>query len=188
MNIKSNAAALIALVLASSAKAAFLDDVLKPQAPPAAGADPAIPIIPTGTGTGTATTATIPNTATSPTVPTSSVITTPPTNQTTTITTTPLVPTTGANTTSKLPSSTTLSVTPTATSLISPTPTQTSKDSGSSTQLATAGIVVGAVVVAAAIGIWVFRKWKLSVRHPPHFAWLPYLSSDTTEQCSLTNA
>jgi hypothetical protein len=32
--------------------------------------------------------------------------------------------------------------------------------------LATAGIVVGAVVVAAAIGIWVFRKWMLSVRQP----------------------
>jgi hypothetical protein len=27
----------------------------------------------------------------------------------------------------------------------------------------TAGIVVGTVVVAAAIGIWIFRKWKLSV-------------------------
>ncbi|RIA85717.1 hypothetical protein C1645_781256, partial [Glomus cerebriforme] len=26
----------------------------------------------------------------------------------------------------------------------------------------TAAIVVGTVVVAAAIGIWIFRKWKLS--------------------------
>ncbi|KAG0325697.1 hypothetical protein BGZ99_000287 [Dissophora globulifera] len=41
----------------------------------------------------------------------------------------------------------------------------TSKDansSGSTSNLATAGIVVGSVIVAAAIGIWVFRKWKLS--------------------------
>ncbi|KAG0286313.1 hypothetical protein BGZ96_009549 [Linnemannia gamsii] len=46
----------------------------------------------------------------------------------------------------------------------SSTPTPTNSDNKKSTggNLATAGIVVGSVVVAAAIGIWVFRKWKLS--------------------------
>ncbi|KAF9143594.1 hypothetical protein BGX30_015254 [Mortierella sp. GBA39] len=158
MNIKSNAAALIALVLASSAKAALLDDILQPPAP---GAEPTLHTTP-APGTGTNTTTGASTTATIPTVPTVPV--TPPANQTTAIATTlPIVPTTGVITTSRPLSSTTLSVTATATTSISPTPTQTPKDSGgSSTQLATAGIVVGAVVVAAAIGIWVFRKWKLS--------------------------
>ncbi|KAL1925242.1 uncharacterized protein VTP21DRAFT_125 [Calcarisporiella thermophila] len=36
-----------------------------------------------------------------------------------------------------------------------------SQDDGKG-QLMTAGIAIGCVVVAAAIGIWVFRKWKLS--------------------------
>ncbi|KAL1914378.1 uncharacterized protein VTP21DRAFT_8958 [Calcarisporiella thermophila] len=36
------------------------------------------------------------------------------------------------------------------------------KDDGSGGQLVTAGIAIGCVVVAAAIGIWIFRKWKLS--------------------------
>ncbi|KAG0203374.1 hypothetical protein BGX28_004297 [Mortierella sp. GBA30] len=45
-----------------------------------------------------------------------------------------------------------------------PTTTQTpnKEDSKTGASLATAGIVVGAIVVAAAIGIWIFRKWKLS--------------------------
>jgi hypothetical protein len=30
----------------------------------------------------------------------------------------------------------------------------------------TIGVVVGAVVVAGGIGVWVFRKWKLSVSTP----------------------
>ncbi|KAF9944316.1 hypothetical protein BGZ65_012247, partial [Modicella reniformis] len=48
-------------------------------------------------------------------------------------------------------------------SLASPTPTNNKEStSGGGAKLATAGIVVGSVVVAAAIGIWVFRKWKLS--------------------------
>ncbi|CAG8433098.1 7769_t:CDS:2 [Ambispora gerdemannii] len=34
--------------------------------------------------------------------------------------------------------------------------------SSDSSGLVTAGIVVGSIVVAAAIGIWIFRKWKLS--------------------------
>lgn len=67
--------------------------------------------------------------------------------------------------TSARPSST---ATPTATltsaSTLGPLPTNQSSSSSSTTgQLATAGIVVASVVVAAAIGIWVFRKWKLSV-------------------------
>ncbi|KAF9574247.1 Eukaryotic translation initiation factor 6 [Mortierella alpina] len=42
------------------------------------------------------------------------------------------------------------------------TPSPSPKDGGGTSNLATAGIVVGAIVVAAAIGIWIFRKWKLS--------------------------
>lgn len=57
---------------------------------------------------------------------------------------------------------TTGSATRTATTA-SPTPTGSGDKPSTGTNLATAGIVVGSVVVAAAIGIWVFRKWKLSV-------------------------
>ncbi|KAF9310837.1 hypothetical protein BGZ91_006983 [Linnemannia elongata] len=161
MTIKSTAATLIVLVLASSAKAAFLGDILQPQAAPAA--DPFPPIIPPGPGANTTTTGTTTTTTTPTPITPTGPVTTPPVNQTTAITTTaPIITTTGANTSSRLLSSTTLSVTATTTTTISPTPSQAPKDSGSSAQLATAGIVVGAVVVAAAIGIWVFRKWKLS--------------------------
>ncbi|KAG0298339.1 hypothetical protein BGZ97_004056 [Linnemannia gamsii] len=44
----------------------------------------------------------------------------------------------------------------------SPSPSNTPEKKSSGANLATAGIVVGSIVVAAAIGIWVFRKWKLS--------------------------
>jgi len=37
------------------------------------------------------------------------------------------------------------------------------QEGGSNTNVVTAAIVVGTVVVAAAFGIWIFRKWKLSV-------------------------
>lgn len=57
----------------------------------------------------------------------------------------------------------TATLTGTGTGLPSPTKAADSGTSGGS--LATAGIVVGSVVVAAAIGIWVFRKWKLSVSY-----------------------
>ncbi|KAF9543857.1 hypothetical protein EC957_000391 [Mortierella hygrophila] len=50
----------------------------------------------------------------------------------------------------------------TASITASPSPTAASDKPSTGTNLATAGIVVGSVVVAAAIGIWVFRKWKLS--------------------------
>ncbi|KAF9964132.1 hypothetical protein BGZ70_006899, partial [Mortierella alpina] len=67
-------------------------------------------------------------------------------------------PTKGRETTAgNVPSQATVSGatgTPTAT----PSP---AADKGTSS-LATVGIVIGAVVVAAAIGIWIFRKWKLS--------------------------
>ncbi|KAF9282898.1 hypothetical protein BGZ88_010793 [Linnemannia elongata] len=56
---------------------------------------------------------------------------------------------------------TTGSATATVSTTATPIPTGTS-DKSTGTNLATAGIVVGSVVVAAAIGIWVFRKWKLS--------------------------
>ncbi|KAF8944415.1 hypothetical protein BGZ47_004247 [Haplosporangium gracile] len=165
MNIKSNAATLIALVLASSAKAALLDDILpKPQAPPGTNAESTGPTNPPGPGTGTSTTtaSTTPAGSILPTIP-SILPTTSSANQTIPISTiSSVAPTTDANTSSRVPVSTSLSVTATTTTSISPTPTQSQKDTGSSTQLATAGIVVGAVVVAAAIGIWVFRKWKLS--------------------------
>ncbi|CAG8616268.1 3255_t:CDS:2 [Paraglomus occultum] len=36
------------------------------------------------------------------------------------------------------------------------------QEGGSNTNVVTAAIVVGTVVVAAAFGIWIFRKWKLS--------------------------
>ncbi|KAF9115616.1 Methyltransferase-like protein 7B [Mortierella sp. AM989] len=49
-----------------------------------------------------------------------------------------------------------------ATTSATPTNTPAPEKSGDNTGLATAGIVVGSVIVAAAIGIWVFRKWKLS--------------------------
>lgn len=39
---------------------------------------------------------------------------------------------------------------------------ESSGGSDSSTNVFTAAIVVGAVVIAAAIGIWIFRKWKLT--------------------------
>ncbi|KAG0297974.1 hypothetical protein BGZ98_000351 [Dissophora globulifera] len=63
--------------------------------------------------------------------------------------------------TTRITTSTSFSLTLTTTST-APTSTPTEASGSGSTNLATAGIVVGSVVVAAAIGIWVFRKWKLS--------------------------
>ncbi|KAL1919608.1 uncharacterized protein VTP21DRAFT_1539 [Calcarisporiella thermophila] len=45
---------------------------------------------------------------------------------------------------------------------IAPTVQQQPKEDTSGNQLVTAGIALGCVIGAAAIGIWVFRKWKLS--------------------------
>ncbi|KAG0044706.1 hypothetical protein BGZ83_010073, partial [Gryganskiella cystojenkinii] len=65
---------------------------------------------------------------------------------------------TRVSSTGSLPSSSSVSGT------IPPLPSTTKESDGpsSGSSLATAGIVVGSIVVAAAIGIWVFRKWKLS--------------------------
>ncbi|KAF9361427.1 hypothetical protein BGX34_007137 [Mortierella sp. NVP85] len=47
-------------------------------------------------------------------------------------------------------------------SMASPTQTTAPKDSDSKSNAPTIAVIVGSVIVAAGIGIWVFRKWMLS--------------------------
>ncbi|KAG0361910.1 hypothetical protein BG005_007097 [Podila minutissima] len=154
MHLRTTLLLLAALVLLSRVNAGIFDKIL-PLAP---GDQP-----PPGQGT-----------TSSPTGPTTPAI--PPVNNTSTTTSTSVVPLPPTNITSTIPitsASSTLSVPKGPTSIIAtsstvssgiptPTPTKKADEGGASQQLLTAGIVVGSVVVAAAIGIWVFRKWKLS--------------------------
>ncbi|KAI1295252.1 Methyltransferase-like protein 7B [Mortierella claussenii] len=99
------------------------------------------------------------------TISTMTTTTTASTTIATTTTTATAVTTSGAPRTKSTTTAavTSLLTSTTATSSTTALPTQTSAESsGGGDKLYTAGIVVGSVVVAAAIGIWVFRKWKLS--------------------------
>ncbi|KAG9320293.1 hypothetical protein KVV02_008059 [Mortierella alpina] len=138
--LKSTCSILLALVLATSVAAQILPIFSPPPEPPSSSAsrDP-----PTSVATSAVPVVT---TSAQPTVaPTSAGSSAPPSQATSRARPTG---STGLSTSAStaLPSGT-----------VAPKP---SDDSGN--KLATAGIVVASVVVAAAIGIWVFRKWKLS--------------------------
>ncbi|KAF9403269.1 hypothetical protein BGZ94_004665 [Podila epigama] len=162
MRFKSTVLLVAALMLMTRANGALFDNILaQGQQPPGA-------TVPGATSTDAPTV--LPPTPTIPT-PTVPVIPTPSNNATLTVpptsssaVPTPVVPNpTGQPVDPPKKSSITTTVTTAATKNPSPTPAENKSDkSGSTSQLATAGIVVASVVVAAAIGIWVFRKWKLS--------------------------
>ncbi|KAF9198758.1 hypothetical protein BGZ49_000329 [Haplosporangium sp. Z 27] len=184
MHFKKSTLAILALVLAvSSVSAQGLLDNLLPAAQnspsPAAsarnngiidpfGASPSPPGTtdhPTQNPTSTAATSDAATTA--PIVTTASIIVT---SNTPTLTIFPTT-TAAASTTDTRPktssffTTSTLATSNTTASATSsaPLPSNTSNSSSpSANKLAAAGIVVGSVVVAAAVGIWVFRKWKLS--------------------------
>ncbi|KAG0019201.1 hypothetical protein BGZ81_009880 [Podila clonocystis] len=151
MHLRTTLLLLAALVLLSRVNAGIFDAILPVPAPPE----------PPGQGSSSSTT-TPTSPVTSPTNNTSttssSIVPVPPTNATS------IVPITSSSASvSKGPISNTVTSNTVSSSVPAPTQTKKAEDSGGASQnLLTAGIVVGSVVVAAAIGIWVFRKWKLS--------------------------
>jgi hypothetical protein len=52
----------------------------------------------------------------------------------------------------------------------------------------TIGVVVGAVVIAGGISVWVFRKWKLSVSLLPSFYYTTFLYIAVGESCLKTKS
>ncbi|KAF9950849.1 hypothetical protein BGZ72_007566 [Mortierella alpina] len=141
MLLKSPCSILLALVLATSVAAQIFDPILPKPSPPSS-SPPADPPTSVATSAAPIATTSVPPTA----APTSVAPTAPPSQATTRP---------RASSTAVLSTSTASGVLPTGTEV-----PKSGGDSGN--KLATAGIVVASVVVAAAIGIWVFRKWKLS--------------------------
>ncbi|GJJ75343.1 hypothetical protein EMPS_07701 [Entomortierella parvispora] len=142
MNLKTTVGALLALASTAYAQALTFDPL-----PGGATTDTATSVHPSTVSTALPTT-TLPITSTQ-------VSTAAPT------TTIAPVITSVHTTTVAVTTATTISTT----TSIAPLPTnQSASDSntGTNSQLKVTGIIVGSVVVAAAIGIWVFRKWKLS--------------------------
>ncbi|KAF9958666.1 hypothetical protein BGZ70_009120 [Mortierella alpina] len=143
--LKYTCSILLALVLVTSVAAQLLPGFPepKPDPKPSPSSSPDPPTAPSGTSA-------------APVAPTSAQATVAPTSAAP-----PSAPPSQAPTRIRTSSSAVLATGTASTAL--PTGTgapKSSDDSGN--KLATAGIVVASVVVAAAIGIWVFRKWKLS--------------------------
>ncbi|KAF9104219.1 hypothetical protein BGX27_010197 [Mortierella sp. AM989] len=170
MHFKKSSLILLAVVLVASSTVSaqrVLDNILPvAQAPQ----DPQAPSpSPSESRSASSSSSDAPPPSSSTAAPTSVAPSIPPviSSQTASSTSSSAAPTHRPNPGPKVPTSssgatgTTLSATSSA---ASPTNSNNKSEAGGGAKLATAGIVVGSIVVATAIGIWVFRKWKLSIR------------------------
>ncbi|KAF9371665.1 hypothetical protein CPB97_001806 [Podila verticillata] len=162
MHLRTTLLLLAALVLLSRANAGVLDGLFPiPVAPPGSGGETT-----PGQGTTSLTPVTTPPSTTAggtTTTATSSIPpVVPPVTNSTTGPTVPPVTITSGTTESRKPTSTIPSSTTIGSSAPAASPTKTADNNGPDNKLLTPVIVIVSVVVASAIGIWVFRKWKLS--------------------------
>ncbi|KAF9989545.1 hypothetical protein BGZ75_006092 [Mortierella antarctica] len=118
----------------------------------------------------TTTTTTVPTTTDTTTIETTTIATTTTSTTTTTTTTTTSSPIVSPFT-SHHPIRTSVSVSkpdttteavPTSSSDAALKPSDSSSEGGTNKTGITIGVAIGSVVVAAGIGVWIFRKWKLS--------------------------
>ncbi|KAF9190643.1 hypothetical protein BGZ51_008390 [Haplosporangium sp. Z 767] len=156
MHLKTNLVLLLALVaLISTVQAQGIPPILVPDPSPS----PASPTPPKSSSTSSTSQPGTPPTPPTGVIPSTSSSSTVPTSSSTSVK--PVGPSTSSDTRPRPTASTSTGTSTTGTASPTPTEKKNTDDQGSD-KLVTAGIVVGSVVVAAAIGIWVFRKWKLS--------------------------